>query len=94
MTLDPNFVDKAFILIEESGGWKTSLLTPPEMIDEIKRINKEFKITNKTDKDLIKIIDYEKEYIEDYNNDEKLQKLFNYDIEAFKKNCIKIFREN
>ncbi|WP_300716457.1 hypothetical protein [uncultured Brachyspira sp.] len=64
MTINPNFIDKAFIFHDENGDLETSIFTPPDMIEEIKGINEDYKKLYETDDDLIKIIDYDEEEIE------------------------------
>ena len=85
MTLDPNLFLKARLETDEYGSWQTSIFTPDDMIEEIKRINEDYKKLYETDDDLIKIIDYKKEFIEesmaDFDNNKELQKDFNYDRE-------------
>lgn len=97
MTLNPDLFVKALLTTDEYGSWQTSILTPDDMIEEIKGINEDYKKLYQTDEDLIKIIDDEKEHleecIEDYYNNKELQKEFNYNEELFKKQCIELYRE-
>ena len=97
MTLDPNLFLKARLETDEYGSWQTSIFTPDDMIEEIKRINEDYKKLYETDDDLIKIIDYKKEFIEesmaDFDNNKELQKDFNYDRELYKKYSEKLFNK-
>ena len=97
MTLDPNLFLKARLETDEYGSWQTSIFTPDNMIEEIKGINEDYKKLYETDDDLIKVIDYKKEFIEesmeDFDNNKELQKDFNYDRELYKKYSEKLFNK-
>ena len=97
MTLDPNLFLKARLETDEYGSWQTSIFTPDNMIEEINGINEDYKKLYETDDDLIKIIDYKKEFIEesmaDFDNNKELQKDFNYDRELYKKYSEKLFNK-
>lgn len=97
MTLDPNLFFKARLETNEYGSWQTSIFTPDNMVEEIKGINEDYKKLYQTDDDLIKIIDYKKEFIEesltDFDNSEGLQKDFNYDREAYIEYSEKLFNK-
>lgn len=97
MTLDPNFITEANIITDDDGNFITSIFTPLDKIEVIKEINEQHKQLYGIDKDLIKIIDHEKEFMEEcmeeYYNDEELQKLFNYDLEAYIENNREFFQE-
>ncbi|WP_300711824.1 hypothetical protein [uncultured Brachyspira sp.] len=64
MTLSPYLFLEAHLETDEYGSWQTSIFTPPDMIEEIKGINEDYKKLYETDDDLIKIIDYDEEEIE------------------------------
>ena len=97
MTLNPDLFVKALLTTDEYGSWQTSMFTSDDMIEEIRGINEDYKKLYQTDEDLIKIIDDEKEHLEecmeDYYNNKELQKEFNYNEELFKKKCIELYRE-
>ena len=97
MTLNPDLFLKARLETNEYGSWQTSIFTPDNMIEEIKGINEDYKKLYETDDDLIKVIDYKKEFIEesmaDFDNSEGLQKDFNYDREAYKEYAEKLFNK-
>lgn len=97
MTLAPNFIDDANLITDDNGNLITSQFTSSEMIEEIKAINKYYKQEYETDEDLIKIIDYKKEFIEecmiDFDNNKELQKIFNYDREAYMEYSEKLFNK-
>lgn len=97
MTLAPNFIDDANLITDDNGNLITSQFTSSEMIEEIKAINKYYKQEYETDEDLIKIIDYKKEFIEecmiDFDNNKELQKIFNYDREAYIEYSEKLFNK-
>lgn len=96
MTLDPNFIDDANLIIGDNG-LITTQLTSSEMIEEIKAINEYYKQIYETDEDFIKIIDYKKEFIEermiDFDNDKELQEIFNYDKEAYREYSEKFYED-
>ena len=97
MTLALNFIDNANLITDDNGNLITSQFTSSEMIEEIKTINEYYKQEYETDEDLIKIIDYEKEFIEecmiDFDNNKELQKIFNYDREAYREYSEKLFNK-
>lgn len=97
MTLAPNFIDDTNLITDDNGNLITSQFTSSEMIEEIKAINKYYKQEYETDEDLIKIIDYKKEFIEecmiDFDNNKELQKIFNYDREAYIEYSEKLFNK-
>ncbi|MEI0559140.1 hypothetical protein [Brachyspira intermedia] len=97
MTLNPDLFLKAHLETDEYGSWQTSIFTPNDMIEEIKGINEDYKKLYQTDDDLIKVIDYKKEFIEesmaDFDNNKELQKDFNYDRELYKKYSEKLFNK-
>lgn len=96
MILPYDFYQKAY-LVQTEEGFETTILTPADMIEEIKEINEDYRKNYRVEKDIIKIIDDEKEYLEecmeDYYNYKELQKEFNYNEELFKKNCIEHYKE-
>ena len=96
MILTRDFYEKAY-LVQTKEGFETTILTPTDMIEEIKEINEDYRKNYGLEKDFIKIIDDEKEYLEecmeDYYNDKELQKEFNYNKELFKKHCIEHYSE-
>ena len=100
MILTRDFFIKASLERNKYGNWQTTIFTPPEMIKEIKEINEDYRNnygSDEYDKDFIKIIDDEKEFIKesmaDFDNNEEIQKSFNYDREAYRKTSEKLFKE-
>ena len=100
MILTRDFFIKAGLETNKYGDWQTTIFTPPEMIKEIKEINEDYRRNyglDEDEEDFIKIIDDEKEHLEecmeDYYNNKELQKEFNYNEELFKKKCIELYRE-
>ena len=99
MILLRDFCEEAF-LVQTEKGFETTILTSTDMIEEIKKINEDYRKNyglDEDEEDFIKIIDDEKEHLEecmeDYYNNKELQKEFNYNEELFKKKCIEHYRE-
>lgn len=97
MILLPDFVRKAHLEMSKYRGFQTTIFTPPEMIKEINEDYRKNYGLDEDEEDFIKIIDDEKEFVEesmtDFDNDEELQELFNYDRESYRKTSEKLFKE-
>ena len=100
MILTRDFFIKAGLERNKYGYWQTTIFTPPEMIEEIKEINEDYRKNyglDEDEEDFIKIIDDEKEFIKesmaDFDNNEEIQKSFNYDREVYRKTSEKLFKE-